>query len=226
MRTTTLLVAVLLAACGTATTTETATTTTATNADLTSGAMAANMVDIENGELPDDWTASLHDAPWSVEAPPAEDGVSREVVAAWQEADNREWCAPLVPSAGVEGARARRAEYAGGWAVEFDKRGMPGVARNGRACTNCGRATFGIAGTALSVDDEDPMEAEELTLTDGSQVRYEPSMDEEDTDDGAAGHVATIKIRGQNCVYQVWSFAGDEHLGELVRGLRFTRPAE
>ena len=65
------------------------------------------------------------------------------------------------------------------------------------------------------------MEAEEVTLADGSVVRFESSADQEDIEDGTAGHVATLKIQGQECVYQVWSFAGDEHLEELVRGLRF-----
>jgi hypothetical protein len=210
---------ILLAACGGATTVTTA-GTTADSATYESSPLASVDVDIENGELPDGWAES-REAPWSAD-PVSSDDAPSELLAAWRGADNREQCAPLAPTSYMEGARIRRANYAGGWAVEFDKQGMPGMTRNGRACTDCGRAAYGIAGTAIDVDDEDPMEAEERTLADGSRVRYEVSVDEADADDGSAvGTVATLKIRGQNCVYQVWSFSGDEHLEGLIEDLRF-----
>ncbi len=211
---------ILLAACGGATTATTA-STMAASPTYESSPLASVEVDIENGELPDGWNDASRPAPWSAE-PVATGDAPSELLAAWREADNREQCAPLAPTSYLEGARIRRADYAGGWAVEFDKQGMPGMTRNGRACTDCGRGAYGIAGTAIEVDDEDPMEAEERTLADGSRVRYEVSVDEADSDDGgAAGSVATLKIRGQNCVYQVWSFSGDEHLEGLIEDLRF-----
>jgi hypothetical protein len=187
----------------------------------TSSVSSAELVDIENGELPDGWFDSRAAAPWS--APPvAANQAPGALISAWRLADNRDSCRPLAPTRYLEGARIRRADYAGGWAVEFDKQGMPGMTRNGRACTNCGRSAFGIAGTAISVEDEDPMEAEELTLADGSRVRYEPSVDEADLEDGdAAGSVASLKIAGQDCVYQVGSFSGEEHLQGLIEDLRF-----
>ncbi len=211
----------LLAACGGATT-ATTTDTTAESATFESSPLASVEVDIENGELPDGWESDDGQAaPWSAE-PMTSDDAPSELLAAWRGAENRDWCAPLAPTSHLEGARIRRADYAGGWAVEFDKRGMPGMTRNGRACTDCGRGAYGIAGTAIDVDEEDPMEAEERVLADGSRVRYEVSVDEADTDDGsAAGTVATLKIRGQDCVYQVWSFSGDQHLEGLIEDLRF-----
>jgi hypothetical protein len=181
-------------------------------------------VDIESGEFPEEFLATMPEAPWT-EAPVAPAAAPAELLAAWASAPNREWCAPLVPG-GIDGATARRADYDGGWAVEFDKSGMPGVTRNGRACTNCGRGAFGIAGTAIMIDDEEQLEAEERILRDGSRVRYEPAVDEEDEEGGVATRVATIKIRGQECVYQVWSFAGDEHLETLIEDLRFVEARE
>ncbi len=158
-------------------------------------------------------------APWASE-PVEANAVPRALLAAWNGAENREWCAPLAPVSQV-GTRARASRFDGGWAVEFDKRGMPGVTARGRTCRSCGRGAFGIAGTAVMVDDEDPTEAEELRWRDGSRVRIEVSEDEEGEPAEENGVVATIKIHGQDCVYQVWSFSGDEHLQELLHDLRF-----
>jgi len=218
---------ILVAACGGAAT-ETDSNGMAgwSSGSETSSVSSFEQVDIENGELPGSWNERRAAAPWSAE-PVGTEEAPNELLAAWQGAENREWCAPLAPTSYIEGTRIRRADYAGGWAVEFDKQGMPGMTRNGRACTNCGRSAFGIAGTAIEVDDEDPMEAEERTLADGSRVRYEPSVDEADLEDGdAAGTVATLKIRGQDCVYQVWSFSGEEHLQGLIEDLRFVEENE
>ncbi|MBW2461594.1 MAG: hypothetical protein JRH11_08095 [Deltaproteobacteria bacterium] len=186
----------------------------------TSSTSTFEMVDIESGALPNDWDDRRAAAPWSAE-PVATSDVPGALVRAWASAENREWCAPLTLGTAGRGVPVRRADYHGGWAVEFDKRGMPGVDRSGQACTDCGRGAYGIAGTAVMVDQEDPLEAEERTLADGSRVRIETSVDEADLEEGAEGSVATLKIRGQECVYQVWSFSGDAHLQELLEDLRF-----
>jgi hypothetical protein len=164
-------------------------------------------------------TSEASDAPWTT-GPVGADAVPNELVAAWNGAENREWCALIAPT-GVAGARARRSSFDGGWAVEFDKQGLPGVTQSGRACERCGRGAFGIAGTAMMVDDEDPTEAEETVLRDGSRVRIEVSEDENGEPSDSNGIVATIKVPGQDCVYQVWSYGGDAHLQELLRELRF-----
>ncbi len=218
MRATCLSMLAILTACGGA-----ATATGGMSDTALTGATASNYdVDIEAGELPDELLATMPEAPWT--APPvAPARAPAELLAAWAASPNRDVCAPLVPG-DIEGAHARRADYDGGWAVEFDKQGMPGVSRNGHACTSCGRGAFGIAGTGISTDDEEELEAEEMVLRDGSRVRFEPAVDEEDEENGVAGRVATIKIRGQECVYQVWSFSGDEHLESLIRDLRFVDP--
>jgi hypothetical protein len=159
----------------------------------------------------------LPEGPWTAD-PVAPAEAPRVLVTAWSTADNRDWCAAIVPTE-TAGARPRRARFEGGWAVEFDARGLAGVRPNGRACESCGRGAFGIAGTAARVDDEDPMEAEVRRWRDGSWMRLEESTDEETTH--ASGHVATLRIRGQECLYQVWSFVSDEHLEGLVASLRF-----
>ena len=224
MRTTIFVAAMLVAGCGASAVTDgAATPERATNgAGLAASSAAPESASVEMdlaraaAEAPSAGV-ELQTAPWT-EAPLVARNVPREMLSAWIAAENREWCALLAP-AGVEGTRVRRSDYQGGWAVEFDKRGMPGMRPNGRACTDCGRGAFGIAGTALTVDEEDPMEAEERTLADGSRVLIEVSDDQE----AAEGVVATLKIRGQDCVYQVWSFSGDQHLEQLLQDLRFVQ---
>ncbi|MEM9188897.1 MAG: hypothetical protein AAGF12_06960 [Myxococcota bacterium] len=160
---------------------------------------------------------SLPEAPWAG-APVNSSEVADGLITAWQDAENREWCAPVAPTSIGEG-RARVAEYSGGWSLEFDVRGQPGIRSNGRACGRCGRSAFGVAGTAMRVDEEDPVEAEEHRFRDGSFWRLEPN--EEASGSGPVALVASIKIRGQECLYQVWSLAGEEALLELVNSLRF-----
>ena len=154
--------------------------------------------------------AGLPDAPWT-SAPIAMGAAPEAVMNAWTNADNRGWCAPLVP-AGVTGARASALD--GGWAVEIDQQGAPGIRENGEPCRRCGRAAFGIAGTSMPVDslnDMDTDAAPSPTYADGSATMVS-------SEDGVAS--ATISVGGQGCVYQVWSFLGEDHLNEVIEGLR------
>lgn len=162
----------------------------------------------------------LPSAPWS--AKPLEPGaVPGPVVKAWRQAENRNRCAPLAPrDLGVgKDAAPRVSKLHGGWAVEFDKPGSPGISRDGTPCKECGRASFGIAGTALSpeelVDVDDRASAPAPSFKDGSSAKFELPQG-----DGAAT-AATLTISGQDCVYQVWSFLGEQHARRLVRELRF-----
>ncbi len=161
--------------------------------------------------------ATLPSAPWSEQPVPATDA-PRPLLVAWAAADNREQCAPLAArSLGRgDGARARAGDLDGGWALEFDRRGAPGIARDGSVCERCGRATFGIAGTAMTPEElaelEHGSEAPTPSFRDGSYAEVGAE------EDGVAA--ATITIAGQGCVYQVWSFLGREHVEELVRELR------
>ena len=155
-------------------------------------------------------------APWS-ERILSEGEVPEQVIQAWRRADNRDWCAPVAPEglAGERG-RARASTLHGGWAVEFDRRGARGVMRSGQLCERCGRSAFGIAGTARSpaqlVDAESEMDFPTPSFADGSHASIDAS------DEGVAA--ATITVPDQGCVYQVWSFLGEEHLRGLVDRLR------
>ncbi|MCS6800014.1 MAG: hypothetical protein NZ898_16110, partial [Myxococcota bacterium] len=156
--------------------------------------------------------APLPQAPWSRgELSAAE--VPSVLLAAWRSADNAAECAPLAPVE-VGRAVARRAPLEGGWAVEFDQRGARGMGRDGTPCERCGRAAFGVAGTAMSPDADAMLDGAQASWADGSFALIESG-------EGAA--VASIAIQGQNCVYQVWSMLGEEHLRSLVERLRFVR---
>jgi len=171
--------------------------------------------DEERAQIDPALLATLPTPPWSSDRLPSR-AAPRPLLRVWRHADNRAWCAPLAPAtlgAGGEGAHARAASFDGGWAVEFDKQGTPGIDARGNLCESCGRATFGIAGTGLTpeeVDDARP----EPRWADGSRARVEVA-------EGSSGRVATLVVEGQGCVYQVWSFLGEEHLNELVTQLRF-----
>jgi hypothetical protein len=173
-------------------------------------------------------TSTLPPSPWSDERLGSNE-VPPPILLAWSRADNREICAPIAPrdlGAGA-GARARVSDFEGGWAVEFDRRGAPGISRNGQTCTRCGRGMFGIAGTNLTPEDlvgeESNADVPEPSFADGSHLQLEPPAE------GELVAAATLTVRGQSCVYQVWSFLGEEHVNQLVRELRLVdveaRPA-
>ncbi len=156
-------------------------------------------------------------APWS-EGTVDSSAAPGAVLAAWSRAENRTSCAPLVATApgAAEGAEARVSELIeGGWAVEFDRRGMPGMSPRGAPCARCGRGVFGIAGTEMDPDElAGEADAPAPTFADGSHLEVEGPAD------GETVAAATLTVRGQGCVYQVWSFLGEDHVREIVQGLR------
>ena len=184
---------------------------TATNepsAPLSTAAMAA----------PADLT-NLPAAPWS--GPPmSANEAPRQIWSAWENAANRDVCAPLATRTPgrAAGARARTSELSGGWLVEFDRPGLPGIDRQGHECDTCGRSVFGIAGTSVAPDSLLDADSDVLTpsYSDGSHAETEV------TDaDGERVASVTFTVNGQGCVYEVWSLLGPDHLAEIVAGLRF-----
>lgn len=159
--------------------------------------------------------AGLPTAPWAADEIASADAPA-QLVTAWTAAENRGYCAPLLPATfGVDAVTARSTELHGGWAVEFDSTGMPGIRENGNTCTRCGRGVFGVAGTGMSPADMVEMDADAAptpTFNDGSTADV--------LEEGGVAS-ATITVQGQGCVYQVWSFLGEEHLQQLVDQLRF-----
>ncbi|MGE0788581.1 MAG: hypothetical protein AB7S26_23120 [Sandaracinaceae bacterium] len=163
--------------------------------------------------------SDLPSAPWAT-PPIASEAAPGAVLAAWRDAENRSVCAPIAPIAtgAADGAEARVSTLIeGGWAVEFDRRGMPGMSERGAECRRCGRGVFGVAGTRMSPDElvmEESADESGPTFADGSQLVVDPPAD------GESIASATLTVRGQGCVYQVWSHLGEEHVRELVSALR------
>jgi hypothetical protein len=122
----------------------------------------------------------------------------------WNQAQNRNTCAPLAFAQLGEGAGAtpRAATFSGGWSVAYD---MPTL-----------RSAFGIAGTGVKAADpsynEWPYRRE---WPDGSTAGYGP--------EGGSGpnQLAYLRIAGQQCLYNVWSRLGRAHLEQLLESLRF-----
>ena len=164
--------------------------------------------------------SALPPAPWSAQHL-ASTAVPAQLLAAWANAANRTSCAPIAPAAlgAGEGASPRVSDLVeGGWAVEFDRRGMPGMTTSGGTCARCGRGVFGIAGTTMTADslltEDDATDVPTPTFADGSHLAVEPPSE------GESVAAATLTVRGQGCVYQVWSFLGESHVRELVDQLR------
>lgn len=142
-------------------------------------------------------------APWSG-ARLAASAVPAVYVAEWRKAENRATCALIAPASLGEGAGAtpRRANFGGGWAVAYDRPGL--------------RSAFGVAGTGSRASD--PAYAawpHRRAWADGSSAGYGP--------EGGTGpnQLAYLRIRGQDCLYTVWSNLGRAHLEQLLESLRF-----
>jgi hypothetical protein len=161
--------------------------------------------------------------PWSAE-PLAQSKIPKILLVEWGKAKNRTTCSPLFPDALGEGdgGRPRRANFSGGWAIAYDKSGLPGRLRSGEPCKDCGRGVFGIAGTGTEIktpEELDPNNALPLEKrwSDGSRVDYGL--------EGGTGpsYLATLFVKGEGCVYNVWSFIGQAHLEHLLDHLRYVQ---
>ncbi|MFW5920777.1 MAG: hypothetical protein ACOCUS_02965, partial [Polyangiales bacterium] len=161
---------------------------------------AADAAEPQTAEASSGTHDDLPQAPWSADRLAADEAPST-LVDAWKQASNRDWCAPMSPSSfgEGEGADARMSELHGGWSVEFDKAGAPGMRPDGDACDDCGRATFGIAGTGMAPEELVAVEegdAPAPSFSDGShaEVTAEPEvaavLPVEPAEDDALGFVA------------------------------------
>ena len=146
---------------------------------------------------------ALDPAPWS--APPlALDSVPAPYRTQWQKAENRATCAILAPAllGDGEGAMPRSAVFSGGWAVAYDQPGL--------------RSAFGVAGTGSSASDTtyDAWPHRKM-WADSSTAGYGP--------EGGSGpsQLAYLRVKGQSCLYNVWSRLGVAHLELLLSQLRF-----
>lgn len=146
---------------------------------------------------------SVPRAPWR-ETPLARASVPAVYVEQWQRAENRAICALIAPrSVGAAGERAtpRAAKFAGGWAVAYD---LPNL-----------RSAFGIAGAGVRAGEPSYSKWPYVQQwDDGSRAEYGPEGGE------GPNQLAYLRIQGQDCLYNVWSRLGKEHLELLLREMR------
>lgn len=161
----------------------------------------------EDVEMDADALAALPPAPWS-ESPVEVLHAPEALLRSWAAAENRGWCAPLA-SLSADGT-PRAVDLDGGFGVVFDVPGQRGVDGAGEVCDDCGTGTFGVAGTMMT-----PAELGDETLAPSYR---DGSYAEVAADGGVAS--ATFTVPGEGCVYQVWSFLGEEHLRTLLGGIR------
>jgi hypothetical protein len=154
-------------------------------------------------------------APWSGERL-GKKAVPRVFLAVHKKAENRASCPLLVPTdlgAGA-GAKPRKATFSGGWAVAYDKKGLPGSMPSGESCADCGRSAFGVAGAGVEKGGG-PAWPSEIVWSDGSKAGYGPEGGET-----GARLLAFLEMSDAGCLYNVWTTLGEEHLLALLRGLR------
>ncbi len=142
-------------------------------------------------------------APWR-EAPLARTSVPQVYFTEWQKAENRTTCALVAPrSVGEAGrdAKPRAARFSGGWAVAYD---LPNL-----------RSAFGIAGAGVKAGEPSYSKWPYVQhWDDGSHAEYGPEGGE------GPNQLAYLRIEGQDCLYNVWSRLGKEHLELLLREMR------
>lgn len=151
-------------------------------------------------------TPPLPQAPWRGE-PLSRRDVAPVYMTQWEKAENRDSCTLIAPrSIGAEGSGAtpRAANFSGGWAVAYD---LPEI-----------RSAFGVAGAGVKAGDASYNKwPYAYDWADGSKVEYGP--------EGGTGpnQLAYVRIHGQDCLYNVWSRLGRQHLELLIRELRFVQ---
>lgn len=135
------------------------------------------------------------------------DSVPAVYLSQWEKAENRDTCAVIAPrSVGQAGATAtpRCANFSGGWAVAYD---LPDL-----------RSAFGVAGAGVSAGDPTYDKwPYAYDWADGSKVEYGPEGGE------GPNQLAYLRIQGQDCLYNVWSRLGREHLELLLGELRMVK---
>ena len=166
-------------------------------------------------EAPADAGAPASPPPWAGEPLAAAD-VPRVFRDEHRVAANRDSCPLLVPTDVEAGARPRRANFSGGWAVAYDKKGVPGTRPSGEPCASCGRGAFGVAGTGVDKGGG-PTWPKEIVWADGSRAGYGPEGGE------GPNFLAYLELSDAGCLYSVWSALGEEHLVVLIEGLRRVR---
>ena len=149
------------------------------------------------------------------------DQVPQILINQWQESEVKNFCSALYPADPVgDDATIRSANFSGGWAVAWDLPDGKGRSASGEYCEDCGRGAVGIAGTfGPAAGDENRVWSKQLTWPDGSKAGYGY---EGFVSEGSEGqpHLMYLLVKGEGCLYNIWSFLGEEHLVGLVNDLR------
>ncbi|HSQ36524.1 MAG TPA: hypothetical protein VLS92_01385, partial [Acidimicrobiia bacterium] len=136
---------------------------------------------------------------------------------------------PADPGSLAQSAVLHDRYFGGGWGLAWDLPSGPGRWEpGGDYCPDCGREAFGVAGTGGDVTGTETLIwSDHLAWTDGSGTGYGHSRAgygyEGLSPTGEAGEplLAYLLIDGQGCLYNVWSYLGEEHLLSLISQLHF-----
>lgn len=142
--------------------------------------------------------------PWSG-TPISASRIPRIYADVWRAAENRSRCALLAPlglTAEMAAATPRKATFSGGWAVAYD---LPQE-----------RSVFGVAGSGSDAWDPDTFAKwpHNINWSDGSSAGYGPEPG------SGPNWLAYVKVRGQQCLYNVWSRRGRSQLEQIIDSLR------
>lgn len=139
----------------------------------------------------------------------------------WNQAPNKETARLVMPAdlALSPVNVPRRSPVTGGWGVEWDDPGKPGVLPNGTFCDTCGRAVAGVLALGTAADRAAVLRSP-LTVqwNDGSAVGYSTRAENR-------RFVANLFVTGQGSAYQVWSYRSQRHLEYVISQLRFVEGA-
>jgi hypothetical protein len=203
-----LTVAVLTASCGTAIESSAGTTSASTTSIATT---TTTVVTVTTTTQPDT------SAPWD-NAPITD--VPQVLIDQWGAAENKTSCSALYPDGTIDAtASIRKASFSGGWGIAWDLPNGPGRESWGDYCTDCGRGAFGIAGTGIRAQGDEPvMFPSRLSWDDGSIAGY--GTEGLVAPETGAPLVMYLLVPEEGCVYDVWSFLGEEHLLHFTSQLR------
>jgi hypothetical protein len=189
-------------------------------ADMTTSSTTA----LETPTVQDSQANPDGSAPWSVEPLPRS-VVPQHLFNDWAKAENRIWCSALYPQdpgALNPNGISRSADFSGGWAVAWDLPNGPGREATDGYCANCGRGAYGVAGVDFSGSFDDlNIWSDQLEWEDGSRAGY--GLESLESPGSGAPWLAYLVVDGQGCMYNVWSFLGEEHLLTLLDSLRFVK---
>ena len=180
----------------------------------------------------------LGDPPW--EAPPLQEAeVDPLLLQRWEEASDRGGQCPLLALSdlgpGNGEAEIRTARF-GGWGVAWDNPDGPGHDGTNEPCSDCGRGVVGLSGGRGSPDTIPQGRPFRAEWEDSSYAVYgyegnlynQLPLDRIDMRDQVTGELTTpplhawIQIADQpDCLYQIWTHLGEDHLHYLFAQLRY-----